>query len=172
MQTEMVWQITIMIFSQTITLAKPLYTIQKQSQEDNYTQHISKPVPQSVFFNEKQKTLTDRTENHLVIHQNKNLLNKQFIRNQQHYSEDEDYFNQNQQQNSNFPQKINLNFIDQPDNFHQPDFSEPYMNLDETRQSLPQRQNLVQSNSNIRSQNQLNTQGFNHIQMQNKFLLP
>ena len=38
---------------------------------------------------------------------------------QPHYSQDEDYFNQNQQQHNNKPRKNNLFKIDQPDNIYQ-----------------------------------------------------
>ena len=50
----------------------------------------------------KKRTPIYRSENFPFFHQNINIANKQFRRNQSHYTEDEDFFNQNQQRyNSN-----------------------------------------------------------------------
>ena len=52
----------------------------------------------------------------------KQSFNTQFIKSQPHYSEGEDYFNQNQYQNKNVLCKNSINKIDQSDVF------EDYMN--------------------------------------------
>ena len=52
----------------------------------------------------------------------KQNFNTQFIKSQPHYSEDEDYFNQNQYQNKNVLCKNSIKKIDQSDVF------EDYMN--------------------------------------------
>ena len=79
-------------------IAKPINTMRNQSQEHRYTQQTPQPVSQSVFFEEKRKTTTDRHKNYPFFQQNKNSTNKLFIRSQPHYSEDEDYFKQKKQQ--------------------------------------------------------------------------
>ena len=75
---------------------KPISQTQIHPQEHTYTQPIRKTISQSVFFNDQLKTTTDHTENYPFFQQNQNLTNKQFTRTQPHYSEDEEYFDQNQ----------------------------------------------------------------------------
>ena len=57
-------QITIMIFFANHNISNPIAiffcTTQNQSQEQNYRQVMPQPVSQSVLFNEKQKTSSDR----------------------------------------------------------------------------------------------------------------
>ena len=74
---------------------------------------------------------------------NKQKSNKQFTINQPHYSEDDEYSNQNQQNYSiNLPNNKQNN-IDKPDNIYQPEIFEQYMHSEQTRQTsqpFPQRQ--------------------------------
>ena len=92
-------------------------------------------IYQYVLLNEKRKTPTDRTENCPFFRQNRNPTNKQLTRNQPHYSEDEEYFHQNQLHYKNIPRKNNWKNIDQPLNIYQPDNFEPYMSSEQTRQT-------------------------------------
>ena len=65
------------------------------------------------------------------FNQNKNIKNKQIKKNQSHYSEDEDYFNQNLQHYINL-QNNNWN-ADQLDKIYQPDIFEYYTHSKQTR---------------------------------------
>ena len=105
----------------------------------------------------------------------KNPTNDQFTRKRPNYSEDEDYFNQNQQQNNHIPQKNNWNKIDQPDNFYQQNIIEPFLNSEQTQQTqqhLCQRQSLAKSNIIMQSQNHINTHGYQPNPMQKEVPLP
>ena len=116
-------------------IRKPSYgRHQNQSKERNYNKQIPQPAPQSVFFRTT-KFRTDRSENHLIFQQNKNQTNRQSTRNQSHYSEDGDYFNQNQQHYNNFSRINNKKIIDQSDNIYQPDIFEHYMHYKQTRRT-------------------------------------
>ena len=47
---------------------------------------------QSVFFSNHPRATLDRSENYPFFQQSKNITSKHHIRNQPHYSEDEEYF--------------------------------------------------------------------------------
>ena len=81
-----------------------------------------------MFFNDQPRATLDRSENYPFFQQNKNLANKHHSRNQPHYSEDEDYYYQSQQFNTNHRHN-NWN-INQPDPYYQPDLFEPYTRND------------------------------------------
>ena len=81
---------------------------------------MPQPVSRSVLFKENGKL-------HPFFQQNKIQRNKQLTRSQPQKSEDEDYFNQNQQHYNNIPRKKWNNF-DQPDKIYKPNFFKFYMN--------------------------------------------
>ena len=97
---------------------------------------------------------------------------QQITSSQPQYSEDEGYFNQNQQQTEN-----NWNSIDQPDNIYQPEFFEPHMNSQQTRQHFPQRQvldyiDLYQIILWNHKSFQINTKSYQPSRMQKEIPLP
>ena len=129
-----------------------MYTIRNQPEEQNYTQQKPKPVSKLVFFDDKRKTLMDRIESYPFFQENKNNSNKkQFTKNQPHFSEDDEDFNQNQQQYSNIPRKNQWN---DTDDVFQPEIFEAYLNLQQPRQTqetFSQRENLVQPSNSMQS---------------------
>ena len=70
--------------------------------------------------------------------QNKNSTNRQFKKNQPHFSDDESYFHQNQQQYNINEQRNPWNDIDQPDDSFQPEFFGPYINSHQPRRMQKQ----------------------------------
>ena len=94
------------------------------------------------------------------------MTNKHHIRNQPHYSEDEENYNRNQRFNTKNHQN-NWN-IDQPDPFYQPDLFKPYTRNEQSRQT---RHILTSYTNKFQSQNPVNTESYQPTYMQNEIPL-
>ena len=92
---------------------------------------------------------------------------KHVLRNRRLYSEDEDYYSQNQQRFSTNHKNNNWK-IDQPDPINQPDLFESYTRNEQTRQT---RQNSASFNKNFQLQSPVKTQSYPPTQMQKKIPL-
>ena len=84
---------TIPTTTQSISPIHPTLTTQKNKNAafPQTTIHSTvKQASQSVCFNDQPQATLDRSENYPFLQQNKNITNKHQIRNQPHYSEDEE----------------------------------------------------------------------------------
>ena len=88
-------------------IARPLLTTQTQSHKYNYNlQPLKISKTQSVSFPDQRNNQTDRDDNCSFFQQNKNYpVNKKFNKNQPHFSEDKDFFNQSKQNQHKFIQR-------------------------------------------------------------------
>ena len=112
--------------------------------------------------------------NHFSPKKNNSTI-KQLTRSQPNHSEDENFFNQNQQQYNYIPRKDNWNNIDQPDKIYQREIQQHFVLLclsRQTQQHFSQRQVLAKSSKIMQSQNHIITQGYQRIPMQNSIPLP
>ena len=181
-QTEITSQTLTIIFSKNPKQQNPpiLVKINRNHKLKMYHKKLlNQYFSQSTFFfnqffsinkllnqNDQPRATLDRSKNYPFFQQNKNIANKH-VRNQPHYSKDEEYYYQNQRFNTNNHHN-NWN-IDQPDPFYQSDLFELY-----TRNEQRQTRHHPTSNkiNNFQPQNQVNTQNYQPTQMQNEILLP
>ena len=103
---------------------------------------MSKAISKFASFNDK-KTLKQIAPK--IIPNKYYSNNRHFIRSQRHYSEDEDYFHQNQQLYIHLQRENYWKDIDQPDNIFQQDIFDHYMNSQKPRKNLAQSSNNMQS---------------------------
>ena len=97
----------------------------------------------SIAYVNTWRSLTPRAElfQHILLtavkfthFSNKKKTEIKFIQNQPQYSEEEDYFDRNQQQYDNDQIKNHWNKLNQPDDFFHPDIFEPNINFQQRRQ--------------------------------------
>ena len=141
------------LFANSKTTKSSFMNSQNQSRAQNFNRNVPQQAPHTVFSNDQPRGTLDSSKIYPFFQQNKNMTIKHHIRNQPHYSADEEYHNQNKQ-------RFNTN---------QPDLFEPYTRNEQTRQT---RRNPTSNNNNFQSQNPVNKQSYQPTQMQNEIPLP
>ena len=110
----------------------------------------------------------DHRENYPFFQQNRNMTTKHHTRNQPNYSEDGEFFSQNQQRFSTNQQKNYWN-NDPPGPIYQPALFEPYTRNEQTRRT---RHNPTSYRNKFQSKKPINTQKYQPTQLPNEILLP
>ena len=108
------------LFAKPQTTKSPYMNSQNQSRAQNYNRNVPQQAPHTVFSNDQPRATLDTFQNYPFFQQNKNMTIKHHLRNQPHYSADEEYHNQNKQRFNTNQRNNNWN-NDQQDPIYQPD---------------------------------------------------